>query len=112
MSEPNGKGSLLSLETARASRPRKGNDLITVQQAYDMVIQECAKVHEHYLTQLPHFTARMIQDALLSYGLIVPQPGVDIAPAGDSIPTVESADAIPPSGDTDSGVTIPTVAEP
>lgn len=48
--------------------------------AYDMVIQECAKVHEHYLTQIPTFVARMVQDALLSYGLIVPQPGVDIAP--------------------------------
>lgn len=49
--------------------------------AHEMVIQECAKVHEHYLKQVPHFVARMIQDALMTYGLIVPQPGVDIAPA-------------------------------
>lgn len=64
--------------------------------AYDIAIQECAKVHEHYLTQIPVFVARMVQDALLSYGLIVAQPGTDIAPA-EATPV--SADADSPSGD-------------
>ena len=52
--------------------------------AYDLVIQECAAVHEFYLKQVPTFVARMIQDALLTYGLIQPLPGVDIAPATDT----------------------------
>lgn len=83
MSESNGNGThpILSLEAARSKGTRKGNDFITVQQAHDMVIQECAKVHEYYLTQIPTFVARMIQDALMSYGLIVVQPGTtDITP--------------------------------
>lgn len=74
MSAENGQSRIISLEERRANTPRRGNDLITVQQCHDMVIQECAKVHEYYLTQIPPFVARMIQDALLSYGLIVAQP--------------------------------------
>lgn len=97
MSETNGTAPeakrILSLESARATKTRKGNDFITVQQAYDMVIQECAKVHEHYLTQIPTFVARMVQDALLSYGLIVPQPGADIAPVAPAEATVPSAES-------------------
>lgn len=64
------KSPILSLDQARSNRIRKGNDFITVQQAYDMVIQECAKVHEHYLAQIPTYTARMIQDALLDLKLV------------------------------------------
>lgn len=87
--QPNGKGSILSLDAARSNGIRKGNDFITVQQAYDMVIQECAKVHQFYLEQIPNYTARMIQDALLSYGLIAPLANPDIGPAS---PVVESTD--------------------
>lgn len=60
---------ILSLDAARVGKMRKGNDFITVQQAYDLIIQECAKVHEHYLTQIPQHVARMVQDALLDYQL-------------------------------------------
>lgn len=111
MSETNGNGTapevnrILSLEAARSAKQRKGNDFITVQQAYDMVIQECAKVHEFYLEQIPHFTARMIQDALLSYGLIKPIEGADIAPV------VSPKSPETPSGDTSTADTIPP-AEP
>lgn len=69
MSAENGKNRILSLDGARSNRIRKGNDFITVQQAYDLIIQECAKVHEHYLTQIPQHVARMVQDALLDYRL-------------------------------------------
>lgn len=91
MSETNGK--IVSLEAARSRGNRKGNDFITVQQAYDMVIQECAKVHEHYLTQLPNHMAVMIQDALLEYKLIEPLPP-DIRPASEATAVPET-----PSGD-------------
>lgn len=84
---------ILSLEAARATKTRKGNDFITVQQAYDMVIQECAKVHEHYLEQIPTFVARMVQDALLHYQLITPLPGTDIAPVATAEATVEPAES-------------------
>lgn len=105
MSESNGK-SILSLEAARAQRPQKDNDFITVKQArglaYDLVMQECAKVHEHYLTQIPVFVARQIQDALLLYGLLVPAPGTDITPSGDTLapPVPETPSAEPSESDT------------
>lgn len=77
-----GMSRILSLKDAKPKHALTRAQRAEVERlAYDMVIQECAKVHEHYLTQLPHFVARMIQDALMSYGLIVPQPGTDIAPA-------------------------------
>ncbi len=122
MSETNGQAPetkrILSLEAARANKIRKGNDLITVQQCYDMVIQECAKVHEHYLQQIPNYTARMIQDALLHYGLIQPLPGVDIQPVKDALIASEatpatgldSVDAIPASGDNGKVDTPDTIA--
>jgi hypothetical protein len=106
MSETNGTAPeakrILSLEAARAGKIRKGNDFITVQQAYDMVIQECAKVHEHYLQQIPTFVARMVQDALLHYQLITPLPGTDIAPAVDTVALVVPET---PSGDTNTADT-------
>lgn len=42
----------------------------TIQEVYEIVAEECAKVHEFYLNQIPAYTARMIQDALLGYGMI------------------------------------------
>ena len=70
MSTSNGDGRIVSLEAARNGKTRKGNDFITVAQAQQMVVEETTKVHEWYLGQLPVFVARMIQDALMSYGLI------------------------------------------
>lgn len=73
----NGKGRIL-LHGRRALG--KGGDFITRNQCKEMITAECAKVHEHYLTQIPKFTAQMIQDALVGYGLLVVQPATD-APA-------------------------------
>lgn len=75
MSDNNGNGKILGIDQARRQRVLKPGDYITVSQAHDMVIQECAAVHEHYLKQIPPYVARMIQDALMSYGLIQLQPG-------------------------------------
>lgn len=50
-----------------------------------IVAEECAKVHDFYLTQIPHFVARMIQDALVAYGLVT----VQATPEGE--PTVAAA---------------------
>jgi hypothetical protein len=101
MSEANGKR-ILSLDGTPARKAKDAGGRIlthnaTVEEVHQIVAAECAKVHEHYLNQIPHFVARMIQDALLGYGLIVPQPGADIAPVEA---TPETADAIPSSGDT------------
>lgn len=49
---------------------KKDSDLITVRECRAIVADECAKVHEYYLNQIPPFVGRMIQDALMSYGLI------------------------------------------
>ena len=92
---------ILSLDAKRAGKQRQGNDFITVQQCYDMVIQECAKVHEHYLQQIPTYVAKMTQDALVHYGLIVPLPenGVE-TPHGAPAAEVDSGNtAEPQSGD-------------
>lgn len=93
MSETNGhdanaEGMSRILSIADAKRPQSKSSLTQRQRdeinaaIHNAIMQECAKVHEHYLTQIPHFVARMIQDALLSYGLIVAPPS-DIAPAID-----------------------------
>jgi hypothetical protein len=100
--QPNGKGAILSLDAARSNGIRKGNDFITVQQAYDMVIQECAKVHEHYLTQIPNHVATMSMDALVGYGLIKPieNPDIPLAGSPDNIKAEEPAEQV--SGDAES----------
>lgn len=82
MSDDNGTPRVLTLDAAR--RPsRKGNDFITVRHAQEMVIEECKKVHEFYLQQIPAHTAQMVQDALLHYGIIKvaePETEPDTAP--------------------------------
>ena len=107
MSEGNGK--IVSL--ADGTRGRKFT-LTNAQRAeveriaHDMVIQECAKVHEFYMGQIPAFMANMIVDALVDRKLIeefrtgpmaTPEApvvsenaGGDTAPS-DSIPPVDPA---------------------
>lgn len=60
---------ILSLDQARQPM-RKDNDLCTIAQARQLAAEEYTKVHEFYLNQIPPYVARMIQDALMSYGLI------------------------------------------
>lgn len=100
-----GMGRILLLSTA--NKPK--SSLTRAQRAeaekiaHEIVTQECAKVHEHYLQQIPNFVARMIQDALMTYGLIVPQPGTDIAPKtegnADAGPVGSDAAALAPTSD-------------
>lgn len=107
VSESNGNGKrILSIEDARGAKKQlKLNDYITVQQAHDMVIQECAKVHEHYLQQIPAFMANMIVDALVERGLIpefrtgpvaTPEvPAVSENAGGDAAPDATTPPAEP-----------------
>jgi hypothetical protein len=67
----------------------KQHDYLTVKQAHELIVQECTKVHEFYLNQIPNYMAAMIQDALLHYGLIAPLPAPDIQPAPDTPPPEE-----------------------
>ncbi len=46
----------------------------TVLDVHQIVKDECDKIHQHYLVQVPNFVAHMVQDALLGYGLIQPTP--------------------------------------
>lgn len=87
---------VLTLDRMRT--PRKDNDFITVRRARELVIEECKKVHEFYLQQIPTYVAKMTQDALLHYGLIkiaepetAPEGVPDIAPTPDAPLPVEPA---------------------
>lgn len=58
-----------------SSRPLgKAHDFVTTAQAQQLIVEECTKVHEWYLQQIPAYVAGMIQDALQHYGLITPAP--------------------------------------
>lgn len=104
MSETNGNGAtpeprILSLDGARKPKDR-GSDFATKADVVRLVADEVSKVHEYYLNQIPPFTGRMIQDALLSYGLIKVVPGTtDIAPIATAETSLEGttrvADATP-----------------
>jgi hypothetical protein len=59
----------------------------SIQDAHQIAIEEGNKVHEFYLNQIPPFVARMIQDALVSYGLIKLSEEATLA----ATPAVETA---------------------
>lgn len=52
----------------------------TIKEVYEIVAEETAKVHEYYLTQIPQYTAKMIQDALLDLGLCKVVAGAEGVP--------------------------------
>lgn len=108
---------ILTLDKAR--RPLgKAGDYITRQQAADMVrdalASEIPKIHAFYLEQIPNFVARMIQDALLHYGLIKPVEPVDIQPApeGEAVAVGGTAAVGPTSVDAASSSSDPEAAHP
>lgn len=71
---------------------RKLRHNATVEDVYQIVAEECAKVHEYYLTQVPGFVAKMIQDALMSYNLIKVEANAEGQPAVvPTTPTPEQA---------------------
>jgi hypothetical protein len=78
-----GNGKILSLSEQGGKKDAHGRLLkhnATVQEVHEIAIEEHSKVHEFYLNQVPDFVARMITDALIGYGLLVPPPGTDIVP--------------------------------
>lgn len=80
-----------------------------LQTVYELIAEETAKVHEYYLNQIPQFVARMIQDALLSYGLIKLDPAAEeqlkaaaatpaeVAQPAEQLPRNEQVDGSSPS---------------
>jgi hypothetical protein len=79
----NGNGKILSLGEQGGKKDAHGRVLrhnATIEDVHRIAVEEAAKVHEFYLEQIPAFVARMIQDALIGYGLLVPPPGTDITP--------------------------------
>jgi hypothetical protein len=78
-----GNGKILSLSEQGGKLDSHGRRLkhsATIQEVHDIAIEESVKVHEFYMEQIPAFVARMIQDALVGYGLLQPLPGTDIVP--------------------------------
>ncbi len=95
---PPAESRVLSLDSVR--RPiGKAGDYITRQQAADMVrdalASEIPKIHSFYLDQIPNFVARMIQDALLHYGLIKAAEPVDIQPAPGGVAATNAGTQAP-----------------
>ncbi len=62
----------------------------TVLDVHQIVKDECDKIHQFYLKQIPNFVAHMLQDALIGYGLIQPVVAPPDKPASDAPPAAES----------------------
>lgn len=71
---------------------KKDSDLITVREARALVAEEATKVHEYYLNQIPQFVARMIQDALVSYGLITLSEEAQLAATQSAVADARGSD--------------------
>lgn len=74
---PNGQ-SLRAPKTDAQGRVLKHN--AKIEEVYEIVADETAKVHEYYLNQIPQFVGKMIQDALRDYGLVKVVAGEGGAP--------------------------------
>jgi hypothetical protein len=108
-----GNGRIL---TINGSRPTDAQGRVlkhnaTIEEVYQIAAAEAVKVNEFYLDQIPAFVARMIQDALISYGLVVIPEGTDIRPASNQTEAVsgspETRESISPEAETaDSVATI------
>lgn len=91
MAAGNGNGQIHVMGSGRPLG--RDGDWVTVAQCRALIAEECGRVHEHYLHQIPPFVARMIQDALLSYGLVTltepakegDQPGVVATPEAPAV---------------------------
>src|SRR4051812_47186660 len=79
--------------------------------AHDMVIQECAKVHEFYMEQIPTFMANMIVDAMVDRGLIPEfRTGPVATPEApvDAAESPETRESIPASAELPDSITPPS----
>jgi hypothetical protein len=89
-----GNGRILSLKEQGGKRDQHGRVLrhnATIEDVHSITVENAVKVHEFYLEQLPAFVARMIQDALIGYGLLEPPP----APL--PVPQIETATPAEPA---------------
>jgi hypothetical protein len=90
----NGNGRILSLKEQAGKKDAHGRALrhnATIEDVHNISVEQSVKVHEFYMEQIPAFVARMIQDALVGYGLLTPLPGTDIVPAVEPV--------VPPNAD-------------
>lgn len=102
MGSENGNGRIVSLGDRRLPKD-KASDWATKGDVQRIVQEECAKVHEHYLNQIPKFTAQMIQDALAAYGILkVVEPDTN-AP---TLPETAAPDAAPPDSEAPEGMAV------
>lgn len=110
MGSENGNGRIVSLSDRLPKTDTQGRVLrhnATIADVHGIVQEECAKVHEHYLNQIPKFTAQMIQDALVGYGLlqVVPQPEVGARDSDEpAVPEIPAPDTLPPDTIAPAGV--------
>ena len=69
----------------------------TVLDVHQIVKDECDKIHQFYLKQIPNFVAHMLQDALIGYGLIQPvvaPKAEEAAPASPTDPPSHKAEGL------------------
>ena len=92
--KPTGNGRILSLSEQAGKKDQHGRILrhnATIEEVHSIAVEEAVKVHEFYMEQIPAFVARMIQDALIGYGLLTPPPGTDIVPQVEAVTPPEPA---------------------
>ncbi len=90
----NGNGRILSLREQGGKKDQHGRLLrhnATIEDVHNIANEQAVKVHEFYMEQIPAFVARMIQDALIGYGLFTPLPGTDIVPQVEMTPPEPAA---------------------
>lgn len=83
MKKPNGNAGIPIL----GQKQTKPTDVATIANVEAFLTQALKKqdeIHNFYLQQIPTFVARMVQDALIGYGLIAMTP---VAPAEPDAPS-------------------------
>lgn len=99
-----------SSKKAKDAQGRVLSHNATVKDVYDIATQKQTDVHEFYMNQIPPFVARMIQDALMEYGLIKLTDEATQALATVEAPVVsENTGGEEPAPD--SSATVPTDSE-
>ena len=72
MKKPNGNAGIPILGQPKVSSPTA--TVADVERLLERALKKQDEIHTWYLNQIPAFTARLVQDALIGYGLIAVTP--------------------------------------
>ena len=84
MKKPNGTAGIPILGQPKVNSPTA--TVADVERLLERALKKQDEIHNFYLQQIPTFVARMVQDALIGYGLIAMTPASD-APAQPETPS-------------------------